>query len=65
MPLVLKWRGYRKFRVNCILEIHVILRFSGICLRFSIYQDFVCIRNLNMLEFYKGILEESLISLGF
>ena len=25
MPLGLKWQGHRKFCVNCILEIHVIL----------------------------------------
>ena len=28
MHLVLKWQGYRKFSVNCILEIHVILNMS-------------------------------------
>ena len=26
MPLVPKWQDYRKFYVNCILEIHVILK---------------------------------------
>ena len=28
MPLVRKWQDYRKFCVNCILEIHIILNMS-------------------------------------
>ena len=28
MPLVLKWQSYRKFCLNCILEIHFILNMS-------------------------------------
>ena len=30
MTLVLKWQGCRKFCVNCILEIHVILNMSQV-----------------------------------
>ena len=41
MPLVLKWQGYRKFCVNCILEIHVILNMSQVLNipRFCMYQE--------------------------
>ena len=49
MPLVLKWQGYVELCVNCILEIHGILNM----LMFSIYQDFECIRNLNMLKVHR------------
>ena len=49
MALVLKWQDDRKFCANCILEIHSILNMPQV----SIYQDFACIRNLNMLEFHR------------
>ena len=41
MPLVLKWQGYRKFSVNFILEIHVILNMSQVLSipRFCMYQE--------------------------
>ena len=41
MPLVLKWHGYRKFCVNCILEIYGILNMSQVLniLRFCMYQE--------------------------
>ena len=46
------------FCVNCTLEVHGVnciltvkrLMLFWICLRFSIYHDFECIRNLNMLR---------------
>ena len=38
MPLVLKWQVNRQFCEPQVL---------------SIYQDFACIRNLNMLEFHR------------
>ena len=49
------------FCVNCTLEVHGVnciltvkrLMLFWICLRFSIYHDFECIRNLNMLEFHR------------
>ena len=51
MPLVLKWQGYRKFCVNCILEIHGILNMPQVLNipRFCMYQE------LNMLEFHSYV----------
>ena len=39
MPLVLKWQGYKKLCVNCILETHVILNMSQVLIipRFCMY----------------------------
>ena len=41
MPLVLKWQGYRKFCVNFILEINVILNVSQVLNipKFCMYQE--------------------------
>ena len=51
MYLVLKLQGYRELRVPCKL-------YSGDsrnskCLWFSIYHNFECIKNLNMLNFQR------------
>ena len=60
MSLVLKWQSYRKFCVNCILEIHGILNMP----QFLDTPRFCMIRNLNMLVSL-GILKGLLILLGF
>ena len=39
MPLVLKWHGYIKFCVNCVLEIYGILNMVLNILRFCMYQE--------------------------
>ena len=61
MPLVLKWQGYRKFFVNCNLEIHVILNMSQVLNipRFCMYQESQYAR------VSQGILKGFLIYLGF
>ena len=61
MLLVLKWRGYRKFCVNCILEIPGILnmpQFLNIP-RFCMYQESYYAR------VSQGILKGFLVYLGF
>ena len=58
MYLVLKWQDYRKFCVNCILEIHGILNMSQVLK----IPRFPCIRNLNI---FTGYIERVVIYLGF
>ena len=53
MRLVLKWQGYREFCVICVLEI------GGALSQVSIYQDFECIKNLNILGFLRVYLQGS------
>ena len=42
IPVALKWQGYRKFCVNCILEIHGILNMPQVLNvpRFCMYQEY-------------------------
>ena len=61
MPLVLKWHSHRKFCVNSILEIHVILNMSEVLSipRLCMYQESQYARAS------EGILKGFLIYLGF